>query len=99
MTDLARQPMRWQQVLAIALCVALNALDGFDVLSLSFASPGIAHEWAVDRAALGFVLSFELMGMAAGSSVQQRMGSPAKVFRTTAPLRNVPWSPELFHAY
>ena len=40
------------QITVIALCVALNALDGFDVLSISFASPGIAAEWGVDRAAL-----------------------------------------------
>ena len=60
-------PMRWRQVLAIAFCVALNALDGFDVLSIGFASPGIAGEWGIDRAALGVVLSMELFGMAAGS--------------------------------
>lgn len=65
--SMARYAMRWQQVLAIAICVALNALDGFDVLSISFASPGIAKEWAIERAALGLVLSFELMGMALGS--------------------------------
>jgi benzoate transport len=60
-------PMHWRQVLAIAVCVLLNALDGFDVLSISFASPGIAQEWGIDRAALGVVLSMELFGMAAGS--------------------------------
>jgi MFS transporter, AAHS family, vanillate permease len=64
---LAAQPMRWRQILAIAICVALNALDGFDVLSISFSSPGIANEWGIDRAALGVVLSMELIGMAAGS--------------------------------
>jgi benzoate transport len=42
-------------------------LDGFDVLSISFASPGIAAEWGIDRAALGIVLSMELIGMALGS--------------------------------
>jgi benzoate transport len=62
-------PMRWPQVLAVALCVLLNALDGFDVLAISFASPGIAAEWGVDRAALGLVLSMELIGMAIGSIV------------------------------
>lgn len=60
-------PMRARQVLAIAVCVALNALDGFDVLAISFASPGIAAQWGIDRAALGVVLSMELFGMAAGS--------------------------------
>jgi benzoate transport len=55
------------QVLAVAITVGLTALDGFDVLSISFASPGIATEWGIDRAALGIVLSMELMGMAFGS--------------------------------
>lgn len=63
--DLA--PMRPLQVVVIALCVLLNALDGFDVLAISFASPGIAAEWRIDRAALGLVLSMELIGMAVGS--------------------------------
>ena len=47
--------------------VALNALDGFDVLSISFASPGIAKDWGIDKATLGWVLSMELFGMALGS--------------------------------
>ena len=64
---LARAPMRWLQLVGVALCVCLNALDGFDVLSISFASPGIAKEWGIDRAALGVVLSAELVGMAIGS--------------------------------
>ena len=61
--------MTVQQVLVVAVTVALNALDGFDVLSISFASPGIATEWGIDRAALGIVLSMELIGMAVGSAV------------------------------
>ena len=65
--SLAQAPMTPRQVLAIAMCVLLNALDGYDVLSISFASPGIAREWGIDRAALGVVLSMELIGMAAGS--------------------------------
>ena len=60
-------PMGRLQIMAIALCVMLNALDGFDVLAISFASPGIAAEWGIDRAALGVVLSMELIGMAVGS--------------------------------
>ncbi|MDG2533007.1 MFS transporter [Sphingomonas sp. HITSZ_GF] len=64
---IAREPMHPRQVLAIAIATALNALDGFDVLSISFASPGIASDWHVDRAALGVVLSMELIGMAIGA--------------------------------
>ena len=59
--------MTGMQILVVALTVGLNALDGFDVLSISFASPGIADEWGIDRAALGIVLSMELIGMAIGS--------------------------------
>lgn len=55
------------QIVAIAVTIGLNALDGFDVLAISFASPGIAREWGMDRAAHGFVLSMELIGMGVGS--------------------------------
>src|SRR5438309_3876969 len=55
------------QWLAVLVTVGLNALDGFDVLSISFASPGIAKDWGIDKATLGWVLSMELLGMALGS--------------------------------
>src|SRR4030081_315237 len=55
------------QWLAVLVTVGLNAMDGFDVLSISFASPGIAKDWGVDKATLGWVLSMELVGMAVGS--------------------------------
>lgn len=60
-------PMSRLQIMAVAITIGLNALDGFDVLSISFASPGIAAEWGIDRAALGIVLSMELIGMSIGS--------------------------------
>jgi MFS family permease len=55
------------QIFVVFVTIALNALDGFDVMSISFASPGIATEWGINRAALGIVLSMELIGMAFGS--------------------------------
>ncbi|HWX80727.1 MAG TPA: MFS transporter [Steroidobacteraceae bacterium] len=55
------------QWLAVLVTVGLNAMDGFDVLSISFASPGIARDWGLDKATLGWVLSMELVGMALGS--------------------------------
>ena len=64
---MSNSPLSWLQIIVIAITVGLNALDGFDVLSISFASPGIAKEWGIDRAALGIVLSMELVGMALGS--------------------------------
>jgi benzoate transport len=60
-------PMSGLQIIAVAITIGLNALDGFDVLSIAFASPGIAAEWHIDRGALGIVLSMELIGMAIGS--------------------------------
>ncbi|MDQ4419315.1 MFS transporter [Sphingobium sp. DEHP117] len=61
--------MTWRQYVIIGLCVLLNGLDGFDVLSISFASPGIAADWGVDRATLGVILSMELIGMSIGSVI------------------------------
>jgi AAHS family 4-hydroxybenzoate transporter-like MFS transporter len=60
----AMSPYQWT---AVAVTVALCALDGFDVLAISFAAPGIVHEWRVTKAALGLVFSAGLFGMAAGS--------------------------------
>ncbi|MEH6758565.1 MAG: MFS transporter [Parasphingorhabdus sp.] len=57
---------KWQ-IAALAMTIVLNALDGFDVMSISFAAPGIAEEWAVPKDVLGWVLSMELIGMAVGS--------------------------------
>jgi MFS transporter, AAHS family, vanillate permease len=66
---LSASPMSAIQMVVVAITVGLNALDGFDVLSISFASPGIAHEWGINRAALGVVLSMEMIGMGVGSIV------------------------------
>jgi benzoate transport len=55
------------QIIVVAMTVLLNAMDGFDVLSIAFASPGIANEWKIAQGALGIVLSMELIGMALGS--------------------------------
>jgi benzoate transport len=64
---IARSPMSRAQFIVVALMVGLNALDGYDVLSISWAAPGIAEEWGIGRDALGIVLSMELVGMALGS--------------------------------
>ncbi|PJG44986.1 hypothetical protein CAF53_26285 [Sphingobium sp. LB126] len=61
------QPMRRMQKVAVAITIVLNALDGIDVMSISFAGPGLSAEWGIDRSVLGIVLAMELLGMAAGS--------------------------------
>jgi benzoate transport len=69
--------MTHAQVRVIAITIALCALDGFDVLAISFASPGIAREWGINRGALGVVLSMELFGMGIGSIL---LGGVADMF-------------------
>jgi benzoate transport len=73
-----RSPMSRFQWGIVGIMIGLNALDGFDVLSISFASPGIAQDWGIDRGALGIILSMELIGMALGSmllgGVADRLG-------------------------
>jgi len=65
--ELATGAMKPAQIVVVAITIALCALDGFDVLAISFAAPGIAREWGIDRGALGIVLSMELIGMMIGS--------------------------------
>lgn len=82
-TVIDRAPMSRFQWGVVATMIGLNALDGFDVLSISFASPGIAADWGIDRAALGIVLSMELVGMAIGSlflgGIADRIGRRATI--------------------
>jgi benzoate transport len=66
---IANAPMSVLQIVVVGLTIGLNALDGFDVLAIAFASPGIRAEWGLGDSALGFVLAMELIGMAVGSLV------------------------------
>lgn len=56
-----------RQWIAVAVCFLLNALDGFDVLAITFAAPGIARSWAVGTREIGLVISVGLAGMVIGS--------------------------------
>jgi MFS family permease len=67
---LALAPMSGVQILVCTITVFLNALDGFDLLAISFATPGIMKEFDIPPATgLGVVLSMDLWGMAVGSFV------------------------------
>lgn len=62
-------PMSRTQYAVITLCVAMNMLDGFDVLALAFSSSHIAEEWQLSGGQLGVLLSSALLGMAIGSAL------------------------------
>ena len=64
---LDQSSMNWLQISIIIITLGLNAMDGFDVLSIAFASPGIAKEWSLGEGGLGIVMAMELIGMAIGS--------------------------------
>lgn len=57
-------PFQWT---AIAVCVLLNMLDGFDVMVMAFTAPHVSTAWALSGKVLGIMLSAGLVGMAMGS--------------------------------
>jgi len=59
--------MSAHQIAAIAVCMGLNMLDGFDILVMSFAAPGASAEWKLSGSQLGVLFSAALVGMACGS--------------------------------
>lgn len=60
-------PMSRFQWSAVAVCVVLNMLDGFDVLVMAFTATAVSSEWALSGSQLGLLLSAGLFGMAGGS--------------------------------
>src|SRR5699024_5844087 len=55
------------QWLIIGLCTLLNALDGYDVLAISFTSNAVTSELELTGTELGIVMSAALFGMAVGA--------------------------------
>jgi len=65
---LATAPMSSVQIIVCTITVFLNALDGFDLLAISFATPGIMKDFGIEPSVgLGLVLAMDLWGMAVGS--------------------------------
>jgi benzoate transport len=60
-------PLTAFQLGAIAVCVGLNMLDGFDILAMSFSASGVKAAWSLQNSELGALLSAGLVGMALGS--------------------------------
>jgi len=60
-------PMGVRQWLVVLICIGALALDGYDVLSIAFAAPGLTAEWGITKSQLGLVLPMDLIGMAIGA--------------------------------
>ncbi|MDN3292603.1 MFS transporter [Streptomyces ficellus] len=60
-------PMSRFQWGAIAVCVVLNMLDGFDVLVMAFTGKAVSASWELSSSELGLLLSAGLVGMALGA--------------------------------
>ncbi|HMB72924.1 MAG TPA: MFS transporter, partial [Gammaproteobacteria bacterium] len=65
--SLLERPMNFYQVLAVAIGVLVNMMDGYDLLAISFAAPGLQREWQLDDEQLGALFSAGLLGMAFGA--------------------------------
>lgn len=64
-----QEPMKIGQWYVVAICIGILALDGYDVLAIAFAAPGMTAEWGLSKAVLGIILPLELVGMALGSII------------------------------
>lgn len=54
------------QILVVALCTIINALDGMDVLIISIVAPSIVDDWDISLSMLGLIFSAGLLGMMVG---------------------------------
>ena len=73
-----RSGWTWQTQCLIALCFAINMIDGMDILVLSYISPALQREWRLSASAMSVIFSAGLCGMAIGgllvSPVADRYG-------------------------
>jgi len=59
--------MTLDQWFIVGLCVAINFIDGYDIIALAVAAPVLAGEWALSSGTLGFLFSAGLIGMCMGA--------------------------------
>jgi AAHS family 4-hydroxybenzoate transporter-like MFS transporter len=72
------------QWLILAICTFIVAVDGLDLVIISFIIPGVAHDWGVPAAAFGPVVSAGLFGVAVGAlfvgPISDRKGRKPVIF-------------------
>lgn len=59
--------MSHYQILVVALCILIAALDGFDVLVVAYTGPAISKDWGLLPQQLGILFSAGLAGMGVGA--------------------------------
>ncbi|MGF6674470.1 MFS transporter [Paraburkholderia tuberum] len=57
------------QAIVVLICVLINAVDGYDILVMSFAAPAIAKAWSLSSSQLGMAFSAGLFGILIGTVV------------------------------
>ena len=65
--QIRQRPMTGFQWLVVALAVALNMLDGFDVLAVAFTAKSIKSELSLTGGQIGSLMSAGFVGMTVGS--------------------------------
>lgn len=63
------QPMRALQWRAVAICLLLTMIDGFEILVMAFVAPHLAKAWGLSQVEVGYLLSAGVFGMAVGAAV------------------------------
>ena len=51
--QLQNEPMKIRQWYVVAICIGILALDGYDVLAIAFAAPGLTAEWGLNKVVIG----------------------------------------------
>ena len=64
---LGERAMTLPQYLVVAVCVAVNMIDGYDILAISLAASSLKAAWGLSDAQLGTLLATHLAGMALGA--------------------------------
>lgn len=57
------------QIGVIAICVAINIFEAFDLFAMAYAAPVLSQDWGLEPESLGVVLSAVFVGMALGSAL------------------------------
>lgn len=63
------QPMRRLQVVAVAICLAITMIDGYEILVMAFVAPTLATSWGLSQVTTGYLLSSGVFGMAVRAAV------------------------------